>query len=385
VKKLFLFTASILLFGLIAFPVRATFSSIYIFGDGLSTTTTNGEPFPYSTNYYGLRDSNGRVWVEVLAQQLGLTNNYWYSTNGSIHVAYTNLSASSTNWSYSSNNWSYYGQFSSNLVTYLKTFTAPADASNALFIVWVNDADFVNDMGKIYPSTNIITWTNAINQSLTNHFNIITNLYANGARTLIMPNAVDITEIPEYDKISSANKSFIRQRVINFNSAFTTLLSNAMVSLPGLIIYEPDVFTLLNNVLTNPSYYGLTNVLYAGQSTDVIDDNSDHSLNGSGTNWIFWDTVDPTAKFHAVFAGLVQQLLSPVQIGQITSLNGTNQLDMANVPVGRNGFVESSTDLVNWTSLTNISSTNVTETIFVPVSGPLQFYQLSFPFAWYWP
>jgi phospholipase/lecithinase/hemolysin len=295
------------------------------------------------------------------------------------------LSASSTNWFYSSNNSSYYGDYSTLLVTNLNKFTAPADASNALFIVWVNDADFVNDMGKIYPSTNIITWNNAINLSLTNHYTILTNLYAKGARTLIMPNAVDITEIPEYDKITSANKSFIRQRVIDFNSAFATLLSNAMVSLPGLKIYEPDVFTLLNNVLTNASYYGLTNVLYAGQSIDVIDDNSDHSLNGSGTNWIFWDVSDPTAKFHAVFAGIVQQLLSPVQISELTSLNGSNQLDMANVPVGRNGFVESSTDLVNWTSLTNISSTNATETLFVPTSGPQQFYQLSFPFAWSWP
>jgi phospholipase/lecithinase/hemolysin len=382
VKKLFLFTVGFLLFGLITFPARATFSSIYIFGDGLSTTTTNQVAGP---TYYGLRNSNGRVWVEVLAQQLGLTNNYWYSTNGSIHVSYTNLSASSTNWSYSSNNWSYYGQHSSNLVTNLKTFAAPADASNALFIVWVNDADFVDDMGKIFPSTNIVTWNNAINLSLTNHYTILTNLYAKGARTLVMPNAVDITEIPEYDNLSSANKSFIRQRVIGFNTAFATMLSNAMISLPGLKIYEPDVFTLLNNVLTNAALYGLTNVLVGGHSTDVVESDADTSLNGSGTNWIFWDVSDPTAKFHAVFAGIVQQLLSPVQISELTSLTSSNQLDMANVPVGRNGFVESSTDLVNWTSLTNISSTNATETLFVPTSGPQQFYQLSFPFAWSWP
>ena len=376
------FAAGIFLFGLIAFPARAAFSSIYIFGDGLSTTTTNRVAGP---TYYGLRNSNGRVWVEVLAQQLGLTNNYWYSTNGSIHVSYTNLSASSTNWSYSSNNWSYYGQHSSNLVTYLKTFAAPANASNALFIVWVNDADFVDDMGKIFPSTNIVTWNNAINLSLTNHYTIITNLYAKGACTLIMPNAVDITEIPEYDNLPSASINFIRQRVINFDAAFTTLLSNTIISSSGLKIYEPDVFTLLNNVLTNAAFYGLTNVLVGGHSTDVIEDDPDTSLNGSGTNWIFWDSVNPTAKFHAVFAGVVQQLLSPLQISKLTSLNSSNQLDMANIPIGRNGFINSSTDLVNWTSMTNISSTNATETILVPTSGPQQFYQLSFPFAWSWP
>ncbi len=240
-------------------------------------------------------------------------------------------------------------------------------------------------MGKIFPSTNIVTWTNAINLSLTNHYTIVTNLYAKGARTLIMPTAVDITEIPQYDNLSSANKNFIRQRVTGFNIAFATVLSNAMVSSPGLTIYEPDVFTLLDNVLTNAAAYGLTNVLYAGQSADVIEDDSDTSLNGSGTNWIFWDAVDPTTKFHAVLAGVVKQLLSPAQINKLTSLNGSNQLDMANIPIGRNGFVESSTNFANWASVTNISSTNATETIFVPPSGPLQFYRLNFPFAWTWP
>lgn len=393
-KKLFSLAAVFLLLILSAFPARATFSSIYIFGDGICTTTTNGETFPYTTNFYGLRNSNGRVWVELLAEQLGLTNNYWYSTNSSIHVAYTNLSASSTNWSYSSNNWSYYGQYSSNLLTNLKTFNAPSNASNALFIVWVNDADFVGDMGNLYSTygTNITQWTDAINLSLTNHYSIITNLYAKGARTLIMPNAVDITEIPAFDLIvSSANKSFIRQRIIGFDTAFSSLLSNAMVTYTNLTIYEPDIFSLLDNVLTNAAYYGLTNALYDGQSVDVIEAYDSYHLlangspSGPGTNWIFWDTSDPTAKFHAVLAGVVRQLISPPQFSQITSFNGTNQLAMANVPVGLNGFVNASTDLMNWTSVTNIISTNVTETIFVPMSGPMQFYRLSFPFAWTWP
>jgi phospholipase/lecithinase/hemolysin len=369
---------------LIVFPAHATFSSIYIFGDGASTTTNNPSAGQY---YYGLRRSNGRIWVEVLAQQLGLTNNYWYSTNSSIHVSYTNLSASSTNWSYSSNNWSFYGNYSSILVTNLNKFIAPTNATNALFIVWVNNADFVGDMGNLYSTygTNITQWTNAINLSLTNHYSIITNLYAKGVRTLIMPNAVDITEIPQYNTYPAANKTFIRQMVVNFDAAFAALLSNTMVSLPDLKIYEPDIFTLLDNVLTNSAYYGLTNALQDGESADVIEYGPDKSLNGSGTNWIFWDAVDPTAKFHAVIAGVVRQLLSPPQISQIKSQNGTNQLVMANVPVGLNGFVNGSTDLMSWTSVTNISSTNATETVFVPMSGPEQFYRLNFPFTWTWP
>ena len=380
------FTWFIFLFGLVVIPAQASFTSLYIFGDGVSTTTTNSTAglLPF----YGLRKSNGRVWVELLAQQLGLTNNFWYSNNIANHLSYTNLSASSTNWSYSSNNWSYYGDASSNVIANLNVFATPPDTSNALFIVWVNDADFVADMGSIFPSTNIMTWTNAINQSLSNHWQIITNLYfANGVRTLLMPNAVDITEVPAYN--GYANKGFIRQMVIYFNAAFTPLLSNAMASCPGLTIYEPDFFSFLDNVLTNAAAYGVTNVLYQGRSIAALDDPSlaNKAINGPGTNYIFWDATDPTAKVHGIMAGIARQLIAPPQITRITSQSGTNQLLLTNIPVGLNGVVLGSTSLVltNWTTVTNINSTNTVQPVFVPVSGPMWFYRLTFPFSWTWP
>jgi phospholipase/lecithinase/hemolysin len=387
VKKAVQFMVGFLLFGSAVVSAQTAFTSIYIFGDGVSTTTNNTSGL---ANYYGKRYSNGRVWVELLAQQLGLPNNYWYSTNGSPHVSYPNLSASSTNWSYSSNNWSFYYDYSPLLVTNVSHFTAPSDAATALFVVWVNDADFVGYMGTIYPSTNIVTWTNAINQSLTNHWNIITNLYyAKGARTLIMPNAVDITEIPEYNNYPAASKSFIRQRIIGFNTAFTALLNQAGTSLPGITIYEPDFFSLLDNVLTNAAAYGLTNALYGGQSIDAYDDPAlaNKSINGPGTNYIFWDYDDPTAKFHAVLADITQQLISPVQISNFTALNGSNQLVVANVPIGQNGLVLGCTNLAmpNWTTNATFVSSSATQTVYVTNSGPQWFYRLEFPYTWSWP
>ncbi|OYV07059.1 MAG: hypothetical protein CFE26_03060, partial [Verrucomicrobiales bacterium VVV1] len=45
------------------------FSSLYVFGDGVCTTTDNASGANY---FYGNRYCNGRVWVEVLAQWQGL-------------------------------------------------------------------------------------------------------------------------------------------------------------------------------------------------------------------------------------------------------------------------------------------------------------------------
>jgi phospholipase/lecithinase/hemolysin len=395
VKSLIRFTWCISFFGLVIFQAQAAFTSLYIFGDGVSTTTNN--TIGPASLYYGLRYCNGRVWVELLAQQLGLTNNYWYSTNSSNQVTYTNLTATTTNWSYSSNDWSFFGDFSPVLVANVSNFIAPANASNDLFIVWVDDADFVgymeNSSYSPYTSNNIAIWTNSINQSVSNHFVAITNLYTKGVRTLVMPDAVDITEVPGFSGIlSSASKSFVRQMVINFNTAFAVTLSNAMVSCPGLKIYEPDFFSLLDNMLTNASAYGLTNALYSGHTIDAVDAYYDGllsniNLNGPGTNYIFWDYLDPTAKVQAILADTTLQLIAPSQFSQITSQNGTNQLALANVPIGLNGVVLGSTNLAltNWTTVTNFNSTSTVQSVFVPVSGPLQFYRLSFPFAWTWP
>jgi phospholipase/lecithinase/hemolysin len=291
VKKAVKFMVGFLLFGFAVFPARAAFTNLYVFGDSISSTTDN--PAPPGPFYYGKRYSNGRVWVEVLAQRQGLTL-------------------------YSTNNWSYFGNTSTSMVANVSSFQAPSNASNALFVIWVNNADL------FYPAfnsgTSMNAWTNAMNVSLTNHFKAITNLYTKGARTLIMPNAVDISTIPAFN--SSANTNFVHQRCLDYNTAFTNTLNRARTNslYPGLTIYMPDFFTLLTNILAYPASYIVTNALFNGHSIDVYDSTlSDKTTNGPGTNYIFWDPQDPTAKVHAWMGNLAQQLISPVLISNFTS------------------------------------------------------------------
>ena len=103
---------------------------------------------------------------------------------------------------------------------------------------------------------------------------------------------------------------------------------------------------------------------------------------------MWWDPWDPTAKAHEIMADTVQQLVSPVTISKVISLNGSNRLDVVNYPSGLGGYVDGRTNLFygNWTlNLTNFTSTGVTQSIFVRTSGPQRFYRLRFPFAWSWP
>jgi phospholipase/lecithinase/hemolysin len=368
VRSLVRLMAMVLLSGPAVLAARAAFNSIYIYGDTVSSTTTN-QPETY---YYGRRFTNGRTWVEVLAQRQAIPGNNT-DTNG--------------NWSHSTNNLSYYYHTSTNLVTEVSQFSA-TNAATWLFVVWVSDADLVGDLLAFIPDSNydLPTWTRFINRSLTNHYKAITNLYAKGARTLLMPNAVDISKTPLYPNLDAFAKSFIRQRVIQFNTNFAAVVSQAMASLPGLMIYVPDFFALLDSMVANPAQYGLINP--TNGSGNALDDGYGTPLtNVIGAIYIFWDYLDPTAKAQAVMADSAQQLLTPVTISSVTPLEGSNQLDVASLPIGLNGLVEAREELGlgTWASVTNFSSTNVAQTILVPATGAQQFYRLRFPLAWVWP
>lgn len=416
-RTLIRLAAVVLLFGAAVLSGKAAFSSMYVFGDGLSTTTNNTSGL--TSIYYGGRYSNGRVWVEVLAQRQG------------INIA---------------NNWSYFNDNSANLVTNLKSFTTTIPA-NALVVVWVNNSDLFDEVAN--GITDPSDWTATINTSQANHLNIIGQLYAKGARTLIMPTPVDVGAVPYFDlSFTPSYLSFVRQECLAYSAAFSNTLNQARASYPGLTIYEPNFFSLLDNVLTNASAYGLTNTLQNGVSIDAIDALWPAcNTNGLGDNYVYWDPTDPSARFHEIMADTVQQSISPVRIGNLTILGPvtgitTNEFQIINVPVGLNGYIDSCTNLSQfaqmqqqltqlaglqqtetnggWTMATNILGSNITQSFYVyapplapdqlpsgsgpimpgggsgistnsPVvstnaaSGAIQCYRLRFPLSWTWP
>ena len=123
-----------------------------------------------------------------------------------------------------------------------------------------------------------------------------------------------------------------------------------MALCPGLKIYTPDYFHSAQQRAgeRRQLWFDQCPINY-GHSIDalmlLITSYPACNLNGPGTNYVFWDSHDPTAKLHEIMADVAQQIISPVQIGKLTPLNGSNRLDLVNIPVGLNGFVEGSTNL----------------------------------------
>lgn len=367
-KSFIPFTLAALILCLLASSSSAAFTNIYVFGDTLSATTNiAGKPTaPGGSDYYQQRYSNGRVWVEVLAQRQGVTLKH-------------------------TNNHSYYDHNSSTLLSEISSFSA-ASTSTSLFVVWVCNSDTFDAADAGYDSSG---WNTAIVQATNNHFKIITNLYSKGARTLILPNAVDISKTPDYN--ASPNTNTMRNGCIAYNAAYSNLITQIRLNTnyPGLKIYTPDFFSLLNKALTNAAFYGLTNPLPEGYTVAAVQwPTGTLSLsNGVNPNYVFWNPLCPSARLHAVMADEVQKLLP--QAPKISNITPTNNnqftLNVTDWPGGLNGFVEGCTNLAgaNWTTnLVSFSSTNTTPLVLVPASGPQRFYRLRisyYPHLWSWP
>ena len=355
---------------LVMLPVTrasAAYSSMYVFGDGVCAT--NDPTAKTGPLYYEKRNCNGRVWVEVLWQWQGLAFD-------------------------DAKNKSEFGHTSDEVVAETANLTW-ADAATALFVIWCSNADLVEYSQTHPPSPHYSieddgpNWTTFINTSVSRHVQAVTNLYNKGARAVVMPKAANIMAVPNYNDTASGDKTFVRDRVIQFNAAFETAMAALAASKSGLAIYRPDTFTFFEQVLANPGNYGLVNPYPLNAARwDLPNPNKQF---GPGIDYVFWDDYHPTAAFQMHLAAFFQQMIFPPKVNSIALSGGDVHLQVANIPLGRAGFVQGSANLQPpWQQDAAISEPfvvggNTTETISFPASGPKRFYRVGFPVVWAWP
>ncbi len=340
----------------------AGFTSIYAFGDGLCTTT--GTPSP-SIYYYENRYCNGKVWIETISQWQGVSYN-------------------------PAKNISNFGNSSAVLKSNVTAFAQPADAATSLFIVWSANADFVNfaSDGTPWASGSLATWNNKITQSINDHTTAINTLYNKGARLIVMPNAANVSAIPFHNSKSLTEKNFFRDRVISFNTQFTTAMITLAASKSDLKIIIPDVFTFFEQVQASPALYGMLNPVPNNAAVIYL---ADKSFTGPGANYMFWDSWHPTAKFQMHLAAFIQQIISPIKVNSV-SLSGDNvQIQLANIPLERAGSILGSANLQPpWVvdhaiNEPFVAGGSTTKTYTFATSGPKRFYRAAFPVVWVWP
>ena len=317
-------------------PAARAFDAIYAFGDSLTDTGNNPAP---AIGYFEGRYSNGPLWIEYLSGRLGLAYN-------------------------PANNHAESGGETSSALSQVQQFTPPTNAATSLFVVWAGGNDFIHNFSQ---GLNDTFWNGQITQSVGNLSNAVVRLYADGARLIIVPNQVDLSRIPLV--VDSGQlflpllEAYLQGKVQQFNGALAAALAEVARARPDLLLVNLDVYSRLNDLLSNLSGNGFTKA-----DPDALDDPAlaDKSFTGPGRDYVFWDPIHPTTRAHALaadwFYAVVPVVEPPLERLSLVLSPGGLQLNFANLLPGQVYSLQTSSNLVDWADSGTVSATNATQT-----------------------
>lgn len=267
-----------------------SYTGLVVFGDSLSdvgnTYAAAGlPPAPYYNGHY----SNGPMWVEYLAQKLGIaaptpsllggTNHAWGFAQSSGGLTYPPEAG---------------GAGVPNLLTQVGGFVQAGGAldSTKLVSIWAGANDFLNNGVTDY------------NQVTDNIVTAITTLAAVGGTQFLVGGLPLLGVLPATLAEPPQTQALLNQLTMAFNATLEAKLQALSASRPGLHIYYNDVNAEFQKIIASPSSYGLTNV--TGSALDDI-------LKGvsDGKGYLFWDGVHPTTAVHQLIADIAYQEVVP--------------------------------------------------------------------------
>jgi phospholipase/lecithinase/hemolysin len=299
-------TTGFLLLSLI-FPLKVLakdYDNIYVFGDSLSDTgnvfnATNGI-IPPSPTYSNGRFSNGPIWVDYLASDLGLTlnlkNNFAFggATTGTENIGLATLPG---------------------LQQQINNFVAENQTadSNALYIIWAGTNDYLSYFfgGDPNPTNTVANLSAAL-----------TSLVADGARDIMVVNLPDLGKSP-FANFDSQRSDLFNTFSSEHNSSLNTELQVLSQQLsPDTNIIELNVNSLFDRIVAAPEEFGFTNVTNSCISEDlsvVPIDVPTQQVFCNPEEFLFWDEVHPTTTTHKLIGELAFSALQPVPVPEASA------------------------------------------------------------------
>lgn len=274
---------------------------LVVFGDSLSdpgnafvlTMDVSLPPFelipnaPYARG--GLHFSNGRTWVEQLADKLDAEN----SARPALlkPVRFTNYAVGGTRARPQ-------GPF--DLATQVGLFMndfngqAPADA---LYVVYMGSNDLRDALEALVLDPSGATSFGILQAALIAIRDNLLILHAAGAQTFLVPNLPNLALTPAVRLQGPAAQGAAQFLASTFNDQLAALLGGLESAL-GLNIVRLDVFAILNEVVAAPAAVGLTEVaqpcITPGTKVKPFCSKPDE--------YLFWDGIHPTRAGHRILA-----------------------------------------------------------------------------------
>jgi phospholipase/lecithinase/hemolysin len=290
-----------------------SFNQLVIFGDSLSDTgnlsTALGGLFPPPPFFNG-RLSNGPLWLESLAPELGISNiaNFAFagSTSGRTNIA--SLTAGLD-----------LGPLPGVLdqidlfASQLAANGIPSANPNALYVVWGGANDFL-----ALPSQPLAA-IESVFASVDNVAQSVITLAGLGAKTIVVPNIPNLAITPFV-----AARNLTPQAAV-FSTLFNTLLQGTLGGLEsqlGIDIVQIDVFSLSSAIAQRPTEFGFTNATTPLFQALASQPNPD--------TFVLADDFHPTTAVHRLFSDVVKRSLSAPTPGRVLPTSGAIVRELVN-------------------------------------------------------
>jgi phospholipase/lecithinase/hemolysin len=232
------------------------FERIVVFGDSLSDGGNGG------------RYSNGPVWVEHLAEALGLPLTPSRAGGGNFAVGGARLDPRSGPHNLRAQAGPFFGR--------------PSSHGRTLFILWGGGNDLLEAVGSADGPVRIDRAAAAMRS-------IVADLVHAGATDILIPNLPDIGMTPALQARGSRAAAEAGRLTDRFNAAVDRALAGIAGS-PDLRLHRLDVWAMAECARADPAAYDFADVTTPCIDLDACE------------GYLFWDHVHPTTRAHAHLA-----------------------------------------------------------------------------------
>jgi phospholipase/lecithinase/hemolysin len=230
------------------------------------------------------------------------------------------------------------------------------NAPGSLFVVWSYENDFNNVIfikskaGVGTELTNAVFWSNIIAQTVSNTSNSVVALYRKGARSMVVPNMIgydDVLANGTYYKAPDGTRSILGTYSKALNEQLAQALGALENSLPDLRLFRLNFHDLIHASIDSYQTLGFTKA-----DVSALDDPAltDKSFTGAGRDYLWWDQLHPTTKFHQLWARWIFDLVTKSVVERLQAVKDQRhaRLKLQSLFPGRTYILQSSSDLQVW-------------------------------------
>lgn len=286
-----------------AAPPGAAYPAIYAFGDSLTDAgndyvLTAGQ-VPVSPPYSNGRFSDGPVWVQDLATNLGLPA-LKPSLSGGTDFAYGGATTGTTP-AHATN--------PLDLPSQLQQFQAevPHPVTGALYTVWIGANDLFDILGN-----SSVDQMASVNAAVANEMKFISGLVTDGAHNILVADVPSLGLTPGTLASGQASATHATALTNYYNAVLDANLTAYAFGDPGVHLTLLDTAGLLQQAASDPQAFGFTNTtgeLWSGNFTSTSSGTLATTNPTAQAGYLFFDQLHPTAPAHALVAQAAMQAL----------------------------------------------------------------------------